>query len=153
MTAASTLLAAVCQQLNEEMARYLLIGNRALQLWGSATSGLDLELLIEPTPANAERVLRGLKRAGFGFAREWLAAEVAERQVTVFGTVPRVAILTVASGVRYRHAVLAAHPFVIEGVTIPAASLDDLIATKHTGRPEDAAQIRLIEAIRQLKAG
>lgn len=153
MTDPRTTLARICLELNHEAARYLLIGSRALQLWGSSTAALDIELLVEPTPANAERVLRGLRRAGFGFARDWLAAEVAERQVTVLGTVPRVDLLTVACGVRYRHAALSAHPFLIEGVTIPTASLEDLIATKHTGRPEDAAEIILLEEIRRLKAG
>lgn len=152
MTGRETALASICRRLNEEGARYLLIGARALQLWGSTSASVNVEILIEPTPANAERVLRAMRQAGYGFAKDWLAGDVAERQVTVLGTVPRVDILTVACGVRYRHAALSAQPFLVEGVTIPTASLEDLIATMHTGRPEDAAAIRVLEEIRRLKA-
>lgn len=153
MTVPQTALASICGRLNAEGARYLVIGARALQLWGSTWPGLNIEILIEPTPANAERVLRAMRQAGFKFARDWLAAEVAERQVTVLGTIPRVDILTVACGVRYRHAAMGSHPFQVEGVTIPAASLDDLMATMHTGRPNDAAAIRVLEEIRKRRAG
>ncbi|MDZ4674103.1 MAG: hypothetical protein SGI84_06590 [Gemmatimonadota bacterium] len=153
MSDRETVLASICRRLNEEAARYLLIGARALQLWGSTSATLHLAILIEPTPANAERVLRAMRNAGFGFAKEWLAADVAARQVTVLGTVPRVDIMTVACGVQYRHAALSAQPFMVEGVTIPTASLNDLIATMHTGRPEDAAAVRVLEEIRRLPAG
>lgn len=153
MSEPGTVLASVCLRLNAEAARYVLIGTRALQLWGIVAPGLDIQLLVEPTPANVERVLRGLRRAGCRFAREWLATEVANRQVTVLGQTPQVDILTVAAGVHFRHAVLAAHRFVIEGVTIPTASIEDLITIRQTGRRADAEQILLLEAIQRRTLG
>ena len=43
----------------------------------------DLDVLIERSPDNAERVLEGLARIGYGFAREWAAKELLARPITV----------------------------------------------------------------------
>jgi hypothetical protein len=39
------------------------------------------------------------------------------------------------------------------GVPIPLISIDDLIATKRTGRLQDAADIEVLEEIRRLREG
>jgi hypothetical protein len=147
----ATQLAAVCSLLNREGARYVLVGRRALQLWGSAVAGRDIEILIEPTPANAARVLRALREAGFGFAREWLAEEIGRKAVTVIGAGPRTHILTVALSVPYQDAAPEAHEVLLEGVPIPTASLDHLIASKRTGRAQDDKDLGLLEDIQLLQ--
>lgn len=146
-----TELAEVCWRLNEAEALYLLAGARALQLWGSARATRDIDILIEPTESNAQRVLDALAHTGYGFAREWAAAEVARKFVTVIGDSPRVEILTLAWSVRYRDAVRSAERFEVEGVEIPTLSLDDLIASKRTGRPQDTADLVVLEEIRRLR--
>jgi hypothetical protein len=40
----------------------------------------------------------------------------------------------------------------VEGVTIPFVGLDDLIASKRTGRLQDAADIEVLEEIRRAQA-
>jgi predicted nucleotidyltransferase len=146
-----TELAEVCWRLNEAGARYLVVGARALQLWGSARATRDIDILIEPTADNAQRVLDALATTGYGFAKEWAAAEVARKFVTIIGDSPRVDILTVAWTVRYRDAIRAAERFEVEGVGIPTMSLDDLMASKRTGRPQDLADLVVLEEIRRLR--
>jgi hypothetical protein len=146
-----TELAEVCWRLNEAGAHYLLVGARALQLWGSARATRDIDILIEPTEENAQRVLDALATTGYGFAKEWAAAEVARKLVTIIGDSPRVDILTVAWSVRYRDAVRTAERFEVEGVEIPTVSLDDLMASKRTGRPQDTADLVVLEEIRRLR--
>jgi predicted nucleotidyltransferase len=146
-----TELAEVCWRLNEAGARYLLVGARALQLWGSARATRDIDILIDPTEENAQRVLDALTPMGFGFAREWAAAEVARKFATIIGDSPRVDILTLAWSVRYRDASRDAERFQVEGVEIPTLSLDDLIASKRTGRPQDTADLVVLEEIRRLR--
>jgi hypothetical protein len=145
-----TELAEVCWRLNEAGARYVLVGARAMQLWGSARPTHDIEILIEPTEENALRVLDALATTGYGFAKEWAAAEVARKFVTIIGDSPRVDILTVAWSVRYRDAIRTAERFEVEGVEIPTASLDDLIASKRTGQPQDTADLVVLEEIRRI---
>jgi predicted nucleotidyltransferase len=144
-------LAEVCSHLNREGARYVLVGARALQLWGSGRATRDIDILIEPTEDNAARVLRALGGVGFGFAKEWNAEEVARRHVTVIGDMPRVDIMTIAWSVKYHQAVPAATTFDVEGVPIPTISIDHLIASKRTGRLQDAADIEVLEEIKRLR--
>jgi predicted nucleotidyltransferase len=151
MTGYATQLAQVCHLLNEEGARYVLVGASALQLWGSTRTTRDIDILIEPTVENAERVLRALSQLGFGMAREWLAKDVASHPVTIIGEMPKVDILTVAWSVKYRQAAPAAQIFEVERVKIPTASIDHLIASKRTGRLQDAADIEVLEEIKRLR--
>jgi predicted nucleotidyltransferase len=148
-----TTLAHICSALNREEAKYVLVGAMALQLWGSTRATRDVDILIEATVPNAERVLRALGGIGFGLAKEWLAEEVARKPVSIIGDIPRVDILTVAWSVHYPEAALDATVFEVEGVKIPAASIEHLIASKRTGRLQDAADIEALEEIRRLRGG
>jgi hypothetical protein len=144
-------LARVCSRLNAERANYIVFGAVAMQLWGTTRATRDIDILIEPTVANAERVLRALATLGFGFAAEHLAEEVASRPVTIIGDMPNVDILTRAWNVRWEEATSNATTFDVEGVPIPTASIEDLIDSKRTGRLQDAADIEVLEAIRDLR--
>jgi len=144
-------LAEVCARLNRHRAHYIVVGARAVQLWGSTRATRDIDILIEPTVANARKVLAALAEVGFGFAKEWLAEEVVKKPVTIIGDSPRVDILTVAWAVRYAEARKDATVFTLEGVKIPTASIDHLIASKRTGRLQDAADIEVLEEIRRLR--
>lgn len=146
-----TQLALVCSQLNASRARYVVVGAAALQLWGSTRATRDVDILIEPTAANARRVLRALAKLGVGFAGELLAEEVARRPVTMIGDSPNVDILTRAWNVSYAEAAPDAAVFEIEGVKVPTASIEHLIASKRTGRLQDAADIEVLEEIQRLR--
>jgi hypothetical protein len=151
VTAFQTRLADVCSRLNRHDARYVLVGAAALQLWGHARATRDIDILIEKSGENAARVLAGLGDVGFGLAHEWLAEEIVAKPVTVIGDDPRVDILTVAWSVHYPEARRDATVFQVETVEIPTASLDHLIASKRTGRLQDAADIEVLEEIKRLR--
>ncbi len=145
-----TRLAEVCAALDRQGARYVLVGAAALQLWGSTRATRDIDILIEATVENAQRVLAALGGLGFGLAKESLAEEIASKPVTIIGDLPRVDILTVAWTVRFPEAVEKATTFELEGVPIPTASIEHLIDSKRTGRLQDAADIALLEEILRL---
>ncbi|MGH7696257.1 MAG: nucleotidyltransferase [Gemmatimonadaceae bacterium] len=144
-----TRVARVCSRLNAEHARYVLMGATAMQLWGTTRATRDIDILIEPTVDNATRVLRALASLGFGFASEYLAADVAKRAVTIIGDSPNVDILTRAWNVTWQAAQQRATTFEVEGVAIPTASIEDLIESKRSGRLQDAADIEVLEEIRR----
>ena len=146
-----TRLASVCNLLNSERAKYVLVGAAAMQLWGTTRATRDIDILIEPTVANARRVLRALSKMGFAFARQFLAEEVASRPVTVIGDSPNVDILTRAWNLTYKEAAPHAELFALETVKIPTASIEHLIASKRTGRLQDTADIEVLEEIRRLR--
>ena len=147
-----TRLAEVSAHLNGHHAKYVLVGATAMQLWGTTRATRDIDVLIEATLANARQVLAALGEVGFGFAREWLAEEIVAKPVTIIGDSPRVDILTVAWSVRYPEAARDATVFTVEGVEVPTASIEHLIASKRTGRLQDAADIEVLEEIRRLRA-
>ncbi len=141
----------ICAALNHEGAKYLVIGGIACILHGYIRATTDLDILIERTRENAERVLKALNRFGYGFAREWSAEELLERPITVIGDDPAVDIFTVAWSVKYEQAIGRATSVNIQKVTVPLIGIDDLIATKRTGRPLDAADIEALEKIRRIQ--
>lgn len=149
MTEPTTRVARVCALLNAAEARYVVVGATAMQLWGTSRSTRDVDVLIEPTLDNAARVLDALARLPFGVATELTPDEILSRGVTMIGDIPNVDVLTRAWNVRWPEASRAIAVFEVEGVPIPTASLETLIASKRTGRPQDTADILVLEAIRQ----
>jgi len=147
----ATRLAEVCSRLNAERARYVVVGAAAAQLWGTTRATRDVDILIDPTVANAKRVLRALATLGMGFAKELAPEDIARRPVTIIGDIPNVDIFTRAWNLRYAEAGPEATVFDVEGVKIPAASIAHLIESKRTGRLQDAADIELLEEIRRLR--
>jgi hypothetical protein len=146
-----TRVARVCSRLNAERAKYLVVGATAMQLWGTTRATRDIDILIEPTVANARRVLRALASLGFGLAAEHMAEDVAARAVTMIGDTPNVDILTRAWNVTWKQARTRATAFDVEGVPVPTAAIEDLIESKRTGRLQDAADIEVLEEIQRLR--
>ncbi len=143
--------AQVCAALNDAGARYLVIGGVACVLHGYARATSDVDILIERTPENAQRVLDGLATVGYGFAREWGAEEILKRPITVIGDDPAVDVFTVAWRVKYEQAAPRALTIEVDGVPIPVIAIADLIETKRTGRLQDAADIEVLEEILRLR--
>jgi hypothetical protein len=143
--------ATLCAALNRVKAKYLVIGGVACILHGYARATDDIDILIERTAENASRVLKALATLGYGFAREWTAAEILKRQITVVGDDPRVDIFTVAWSVKYERAAPRSDTVALAGIRIPVIGLDDLIESKRTGRLQDAADIEALEEIRRLR--
>ena len=146
-----TIAAQVCEALNKAGAHYLVIGGVACVLHGYVRATTDVDILIERTPENAAAVLRGLATVGYGFAREWSAEDILKRPITIIGDDPAVDVFTVAWSVKYDGAVRRSSVVEIEGVRIPLIGIDDLIATKRTGRLQDAADIEVLEEIKRLR--
>jgi len=133
--------------LNQEGARYLVIGGIACILHGHIRATTDLDILIERTPENAARVLEALSQVGYGFAREWLPEEILRKPITMIGDDPAVDIFTVAWSVKYEDAAARSVTMEVEGVMLPVIGLEDLIATKRTPRDVDALDVKILQRI------
>ena len=149
MVTPQTKVAEICGALNAASARYVLVGAQAMILWGGGRNTRDVDLLIEATKENAQRVLDGLADLGFILVRDLDAKDVASRAVTIIGDRWHVDLFTVAWAVRYPEAAPESRVFDVEGVEVPTASIRHLIASKRTGRLQDAADIEMLEAIAQ----
>jgi len=130
-------LVALCGRLNDQGARYVVIGGMAVIQVGFVRATEDIDLLIDASPSNVQRVRRALAQLPDGAAEE-LSDEDVERY-----TVVRVAdeivvdLLKLACGVSYDDAKAHVEHVVINGVRIPFATAELLWRTKQTVRDKD----------------
>jgi hypothetical protein len=143
-----TRIATVCALLNQHDARYLLVGAAAMQLWGTTRATRDVDILIEPTTDNTQRVLEALGQLPVQVAKDVTVTDLLSRTVTMIGDTPNVDVLTRAWNVRWEDARRNVAVIDLEGVPVPVLSLPLLIASKRTGRPQDDADILVLEALR-----
>jgi hypothetical protein len=138
----------VCRLLNRHRVRYLLTGGVAANLHGSVRATRDVDVLVPRDLANTRRLLRALAELPYGIAAELDAADVVSKPFTIVGDDPRVDVLTAAGSVTFDRAWPNRIVRGIEGVRVPYVGLDDLIASKRTGRPFDQADIEALKRLR-----
>lgn len=141
----------LCRLLNRHRVRYLLAGGVAANLHGSVRATRDVDLLVPKNRENTERLLEALAELPYGIARDLDVDEVLGKPVTIVGDDPRVDILTTAWSVTFDRATRSKVSRTIGGVRVHYLGLDDLIRSKRTGRPGDAADIEVLKGMRSPK--
>ena len=135
----------ICEALNRNGARYVLIGGYAMILHGAGRATMDIDFLVDDDPANVARVKMAL-----AVLADNAAAEVADDDVRAY-TVVRVAdevivdLLGKACDVDYADAIRDAESHDLGDVPVRLASKPTLIRTKRTWRDRDAADRRWLE--------
>lgn len=129
-------------------AKYVLVGGVACNLHGLPRSTQDIDLLIPRDTENTEKILEALADLPWQQARELIASEVIKKPFTIIGDQPRVDLLTIAGSVRFEAAIVNAIKRKIFNTEIVFADVDTLIASKHTDRTTDKADV---EKLKQLK--
>lgn len=135
--------------LADEGADFLLIGGYALAVHGYVRATDDLDVLVRPTRANAERVFRAL--VSFGAPIEAHAVTeglfAAERYGYRMGIHPNVIeLLTTIDGVSFDEAWEGHRVTEIDGREIPVIGRRALLANKRAaGRPQDLADVAWLE--------
>ena len=136
--------ARLCRRLNEEGARYALIGGFAVILHGYVRGTKDIDLLVEASATN----LQALKRA-LGDLEDKAILEVTDEDLERYKVV-RVAdeivvdLMTQACGIDLATATPELELHQILSVTVPVPSKRLLIRMKDTFRPSDAADVRFL---------
>jgi len=135
---------------NDADVRYLVVGAYAVIFHAEPRYTKNVDLWVEPTPGNAERVFRAL--AAFGAPLDQVRAEDFQEAELVYqiGIEPnRIDILMGIPGLDFaaawEHAVASRYG----DQPIRVLSLDDLILAKRTsGRPQDLLDVARLERIR-----
>lgn len=133
----------------EAGARFLVVGAHALAVQGVPRATQDLDVWVEPTPENADRVWDALIRFGAPLEDLQLDRDDFIRQETVvqIGLPPnRIDLLTGITGVSdFEIAWDARTESEVAGHTIPFLGRETLIANKRaTGRLKDLADIEAL---------
>ena len=131
--------------------RFLIVGAHALAAAGRPRATQDLDILVEPTRANAKRLGAALAEFGYqALARE--SARFAERdRMATLGREPlRVDIMTSISGVGFARAWKGRAKAKLGRHTIGLLGRRDFIANKRaSGRPKDLLDLALLEEIEE----
>lgn len=114
---------------NSEGAVYVVIGGMAVVFHVPYRTTLDLDVLIEPTLENAEKVRRVLEKWG-GFRCEFSAEELISGDIFSFGGLLRVEVHSRVSGVKWEEVFARKVPGSFAGVPTFFASVEDLVAMK-----------------------
>ena len=129
--------------LNALDVRYLVVGAYAVAYHGYPRYTADIDLFIERSPENAERLIQVIEQ--FGFTGLHLSAEdfLKEDQVVQLGISPnRIDILTFLSGVTFQDAWPSREHSEIDGLLVPFISKEMLKRNKAaSGRMQDLADL------------
>jgi len=127
-------------------AEFLIVGAHALAAHGIPRATGDLDIWVNPTRANAERVLNALTAFGAPLADLTIDDLIKPDTVFQIGVVPcRVDILTGISGVQFADAWTRHTAVDIEGLHVPVLGREDFKTNKRaTGRPKDLLDIELL---------
>lgn len=138
-------LLALCQGLNAEDVRYVLIGGFAVILHGFVRATKDIDLLIDASADNIQR----LKRA-MAVLPDNAISLIADDEVDKYNVV-RIAdeivvdLMKTACGVDYARAAEGGIEIrTVQGVPIPVGRKELLIETKQTIRPSDAVDVQFL---------
>jgi hypothetical protein len=134
----------VCGLLNRHRVRYLLAGGVAANLHGSVRATRDVDILVPRDARNMARLVAALGELPYRLAQELDPDEIVHNPVTIVGDDPRVDILTVAWTVTFGEAYPRRLVRRVQGIRVPYLALNDLIASKQTGRATDLADLEVL---------
>jgi hypothetical protein len=126
--------------------KYVVIGGIASILHGVPRATFDLDILIEATPENAQRLLDALLDAGLGTAALTSSRAILANEITVFKDRVRVDVQTATPGVSFSDAWSRRKSLTYQGQEFFILSKQDLVSSKRAaGRPVDLEDVRLLE--------
>lgn len=130
-------------------ARFLVVGAHAVAAQGVPRATIDLDVWVEPTTTNAQRVWQALTAFGAPLAALGLTLEDFSRPDTVvqFGVAPvRIDVLTAISGVpSFDEAWSRRTEHAVRGRIVPFLGRPDLLANKRaSGRHKDKGDLEAL---------
>ena len=127
--------------------KYLVIGGIAAVPYGVPRATFDLDVLIEPTKDNVERLLSAMIEAGLGTASLTNAEDVLSKEITIFTDRIRLDVQTSTPGISFEQAWQRRVTMNYRGQTLEVISVGDLIASKTAaGRDVDLEDVRILKS-------
>lgn len=130
-------LVSLCRHLNQEQARYLVLGGMAIIQAGFLRATEDIDLLIDTSADNIQRVKAALMKLPDGAVREVANDDLDHYVVVRVADEIVVDLMKAACGIEYAEASRMVDVVPIDGVPIPFANPSLLWRTKQTMREKD----------------
>lgn len=136
----------ILRALTAAEAKYLLVGAYAVAVHAEPRATGDIDLWVQPTRANASRVMAALKAFGAPLS------DLTVKDLTIAGVIfqmglppRRIDILTAIDGIRFPEAWKSRKTIEVEGMQIPVIGLKSLIKNKQAaGRTKDTLDLELL---------
>ncbi|MBI5471287.1 MAG: hypothetical protein HY961_02980 [Ignavibacteriae bacterium] len=127
----------LCRRLNEAGARYIVVGGMAIIQNGFLRATQDVDLLVDSSEDNFQRIRKGMLGLPDQAIREVEPGDIAKYVVVRVGDEILVDLMAKTCGIDYEEA--KSHVVVVEldGVRIPVANMELLWRMKQTGRDKD----------------
>ena len=127
------------QFLNAREAVYLLVGGYAVVLHGYVRATQDMDIWVQSTPENAEKVVAALRDFGLPQADELLEVFQKEKRVVGMGIPPmKIEVITSIDGVSFDECFEHRMTIWVDGVPVNYLSLNHLRQNKQaSGRYKD----------------
>ena len=124
-------------------AEYLIVGGYAVGIHGHPRYTGDLDIWLNPTPQNAEQILKSVNEFGFSSFKLTLEDFTKPGNVIQLGYPPlRIDLLTEIDGVTFEECFSNRKEVVIEDLNVNFIGYNDLLKNKkETGRPRDIDDI------------
>ena len=129
----------LCAALNDQGARYIVVGGMAINQQGFLRATEDIDLLLENSRENQVRVRKALETLPDQAVRDVNDSDLDEYVVVRVADEIVVDLMLSACGIGYQEAVSEVEIITINGVPIPFASARLLLRTKQTYRDKDIA--------------
>ena len=137
----------VFASLHSHDVKYVVIGGIAAILHGVPRTTFDLDILIEATTENAERLLLALLEARLGTATLTTPEDLLAHEITVFNDRVRIDVQTSTPGITFESAWERREVMRYQSQVFYTVGLDDLLASKRAaGRARDLDDVRVLEA-------
>lgn len=135
--------------LSSHRVRFLVVGAHALAVIGQVRATKDLDLLVEPTPANARRVCAALAEFGFRTLAEEAEAFATPDRMATLGREPlRIDLMTSISGVTFADAWRGRVVVSLAGHSVAVLGREEFLRNKRaSARAKDLADIALVEEL------
>jgi hypothetical protein len=133
---------ALCRSLNDAGARYVVVGGFAVIHAGYPRFTADIDLVVDVSPENEQRVFQALSTLPDGAVRELRPGEIESYVVVRVADEITVDLMASASGCRYQDLAENCRYETLHGVEIPFASHEDLWRMKRdTHREKDRGDL------------
>lgn len=140
---------------NKNNIRYLIVGAFAVGFHAVPRYTKDMDVLVEPSVKNAQKIIEALKEFGFGSLQLSKADFAKERTVVQLGYEPvRIDLITSITGLPFSKIWRGRIKADYGGIQVNIMGLDDLIESKKiAGRRDDRNDLDILYKIKRRKKG
>jgi Nucleotidyl transferase of unknown function (DUF2204) len=138
-------LVTMCRSLNQHGVQYVVIGGLAVAHHGYMRATADIDLLVDPSPANIEKIRSALSYLPDKAVLDVKSEDVRQYSVVRIGDELTVDLLSKACDVTFEQARKDIDRMVIDDVSVPFLGVRTLILTKQGIRPQDVMDRRFLE--------